>query len=62
MQKLEQFGARYGMVSPNIFPNFECLPHWKKSGSLSEGDLGIFAIRLKGEIRRGESGSSERGE
>ena len=48
MQKFELWVLKSGSVRPGIFPNLECLPHWRNSGSLSWSDLDILANRLKG--------------
>ena len=42
-------------------PNFQCRPYWRKTGCLSEDDLGIFATMLKGEMCSGNYLSIERG-
>ena len=41
-------------------PNFECILYWRKSGCLSEADLGIFTTMLKGVMRAEDSLYMER--
>ena len=61
LQKFDKLVDKFERLIPNMEPNFECFPYWRKVGCLLETDLGIFVTRFKGQMWRMGLVSIERG-
>ena len=52
LHKLAQLEDVYRRLRPNIEPNVEFIPHWRKSGYDYDADIVILDTRLYGDIFR----------